>query len=163
PVDSGLRKQGKCVGPGAATKPRGPAPAGGARPGHGSVKGRAASMTGRFPTRGVREAREPFGPRDGGDCPADPTDCRQKISVFYPSQGPGLGGRCDAGADTLEGSWPDASSRPGPCALSCSNDHEVYGFHPGGANASFADRHVQLPSAGLGLPTLAALITRAGG
>jgi prepilin-type processing-associated H-X9-DG protein len=64
---------------------------------------------------------------------------------------------------TLEGSQPDGTSRPGPCALNCTNDHEVYSFHGGGANAVFADGHIQLLNRGLSLQVLAALITRAGG
>jgi prepilin-type N-terminal cleavage/methylation domain-containing protein/prepilin-type processing-associated H-X9-DG protein len=53
--------------------------------------------------------------------------------------------------------------RPGPCALNCTNDHEVYSFHTGGANAVFADGHVRFLNTGMSLPTLAALVTRAGG
>jgi prepilin-type N-terminal cleavage/methylation domain-containing protein/prepilin-type processing-associated H-X9-DG protein len=63
----------------------------------------------------------------------------------------------------VTGSTRNGTSRPGPCALNCSNDHEVYSFHPGGANAVFADGHVQFLSAGMNLRTLAALVTRAGG
>jgi prepilin-type N-terminal cleavage/methylation domain-containing protein/prepilin-type processing-associated H-X9-DG protein len=64
---------------------------------------------------------------------------------------------------TLEGSQPDGTSRPGPCALNCTNDHEVYSFHTGGANAVFADGSVHFLNRGLSLRVLAALITRAGG
>jgi prepilin-type processing-associated H-X9-DG protein len=46
--------------------------------------------------------------------------------------------------------------------VNCTNNGEVYAFHTGGANAVFADGHVQFLSSGLSLPTLAALITRAG-
>jgi prepilin-type N-terminal cleavage/methylation domain-containing protein/prepilin-type processing-associated H-X9-DG protein len=63
----------------------------------------------------------------------------------------------------LQGSQPDGSSRPGPCALNCTNDHEVYSFHAGGVNAVFADGSVHFLQAGISVPTLAALITRAGG
>jgi prepilin-type N-terminal cleavage/methylation domain-containing protein/prepilin-type processing-associated H-X9-DG protein len=78
-------------------------------------------------------------------------------------------GRAIAGADQAVNGGPWAGYhagvilRPGPCAINCSNDHEVYSFHPGGANAVFADGHVQFLGAGLGIRTLAALITRAGG
>jgi prepilin-type N-terminal cleavage/methylation domain-containing protein/prepilin-type processing-associated H-X9-DG protein len=63
----------------------------------------------------------------------------------------------------LQGSSPDGTAQPGPCALNCTNDAEVYAFHPGGANAVFADGHVQFLNAGLDIRTLARLITRAGG
>jgi prepilin-type N-terminal cleavage/methylation domain-containing protein/prepilin-type processing-associated H-X9-DG protein len=64
---------------------------------------------------------------------------------------------------TLKGSQPDGTSRPGPCALNCTNDHEVYSFHTGGANAVFADGSVHFLKAGMCIRVLAALITRAGG
>jgi prepilin-type N-terminal cleavage/methylation domain-containing protein/prepilin-type processing-associated H-X9-DG protein len=63
----------------------------------------------------------------------------------------------------LTGAQPDGTSRPGPCALNCTNDHEVYSFHPAGANAVFADGHVQFLRAGMSIRVLAALVTRAGG
>jgi prepilin-type processing-associated H-X9-DG protein len=61
---------------------------------------------------------------------------------------------------TPDGTWPKV---PGPCAINCINDGEVYGFHPGGANAVFADGSVQFLRAGLSIRVLARLITRAGG
>jgi prepilin-type N-terminal cleavage/methylation domain-containing protein/prepilin-type processing-associated H-X9-DG protein len=64
---------------------------------------------------------------------------------------------------TVMGSTPDGSWRPGSCAINCSNDHEVYSFHSGGANAVFADGSVRFLHQGMGLKTLAALVTRAGG
>ena len=63
---------------------------------------------------------------------------------------------------TLPGSQLDGATRPGPCALNCTNDHEVYSFHAGGANTVFADGHVQFLKRGTNLQILAALITRAG-
>jgi prepilin-type N-terminal cleavage/methylation domain-containing protein/prepilin-type processing-associated H-X9-DG protein len=53
--------------------------------------------------------------------------------------------------------------RPGPCALNCTNDREVYAFHSGGANAAFADGSVRFLEASLSIRVLAALVTRAGG
>jgi prepilin-type processing-associated H-X9-DG protein len=47
--------------------------------------------------------------------------------------------------------------------MNCTNDGEVYSFHPGGANAVFADGHVQFLPASMSIQTLAALVTRAGG
>jgi prepilin-type N-terminal cleavage/methylation domain-containing protein/prepilin-type processing-associated H-X9-DG protein len=81
--------------------------------------------------------------------------------------GPGtVSGGPWAGFDTgitLSGSTPDGTQRPGPCALNCTNDHEVYSFHPGGANAVFADGSVHFLPAGMSIRVLAALVTRAGG
>jgi prepilin-type processing-associated H-X9-DG protein len=61
------------------------------------------------------------------------------------------------------GSTPDGAAHPGLCALNCTNDGELYSFHPGGANTVFADGSVHLLKAGLDLRILARLITRAGG
>jgi prepilin-type N-terminal cleavage/methylation domain-containing protein/prepilin-type processing-associated H-X9-DG protein len=80
--------------------------------------------------------------------------------------GPGtVSGGPWAGFDTgitLQGSTVDGTSRPGPCALNCTNDHEVYSFHTDGANAVFADGSVRFLKASLSIRVLAALITRAG-
>jgi prepilin-type processing-associated H-X9-DG protein len=62
-----------------------------------------------------------------------------------------------------QGSTPDGATKPGPCAINCTNDHEVYGFHPGGANAVFADGSVHFLKAGIDIRTFAGLVTRAGG
>jgi prepilin-type N-terminal cleavage/methylation domain-containing protein/prepilin-type processing-associated H-X9-DG protein len=63
----------------------------------------------------------------------------------------------------LEGSSTDGTTQPGPCAINCTNDREVYAFHPGGANAVFADGSVHFLKAGMDIRILARLITRAGG
>src|SRR5216683_2562547 len=63
---------------------------------------------------------------------------------------------------SMQGSKPDGS-RPGPCPMNCTNDHEVYSFHAGGANALFADGSVHFLKAGLDIRILARLVTRAGG
>jgi prepilin-type N-terminal cleavage/methylation domain-containing protein/prepilin-type processing-associated H-X9-DG protein len=52
---------------------------------------------------------------------------------------------------------------PGNCAINCSNDNEVYAFHPGGATALLADGSVRLLPTSLSIQVLAALISRAGG
>jgi prepilin-type N-terminal cleavage/methylation domain-containing protein/prepilin-type processing-associated H-X9-DG protein len=64
---------------------------------------------------------------------------------------------------TVMGSTLDGASRPGPCALNCSNDHEIYSFHPAGANALFADGSAHFLKAGIDIRLLARLVTRAGG
>jgi prepilin-type N-terminal cleavage/methylation domain-containing protein/prepilin-type processing-associated H-X9-DG protein len=63
----------------------------------------------------------------------------------------------------LQGSTRDGTTRPGPCPMNCTNDHEVYSFHPGGANFLFADRSVHFLKENLDIRILARLITRAGG
>ena len=63
----------------------------------------------------------------------------------------------------LRGSNYDGTGDWGPCAINCTNDREVYSFHPDGANAVFADGSVHFLNAGMSIGTLAALVTRAGG
>ena len=43
------------------------------------------------------------------------------------------------GGIILNGSTADGTAKPGPCAINCNNDGEVYSFHPSGANAVFAE------------------------
>jgi prepilin-type N-terminal cleavage/methylation domain-containing protein/prepilin-type processing-associated H-X9-DG protein len=63
----------------------------------------------------------------------------------------------------LQGSTSDGTVQPGPCALNCTNDAEVYAFHTGGANAVFADGSVHFLHIGMDIRVMAGLITRAGG
>ena len=63
----------------------------------------------------------------------------------------------------LAGATSDGSeSPPGPCAINCVNNRQVYSFHPGGANFVFADGSVHFLEAGINIRILARLITRAG-
>lgn len=61
------------------------------------------------------------------------------------------------------GASSDGSAFYGTCAVNCTNDREVYSFHPGGANAALADGSVRFLGEGLDIRVLAALATRAGG
>ena len=63
----------------------------------------------------------------------------------------------------LQGATHDGATRPGPCAINCTNWFEVYSFHSGGANAVFADGHVRFLAEQIDLHMFAALVTRAGG
>jgi prepilin-type processing-associated H-X9-DG protein len=63
----------------------------------------------------------------------------------------------------LAGSGRDGTGDWGPCAINCSNNREVYSFHPRGANAVFVDGSVRFLHADLPIQVVAALATRAGG
>jgi prepilin-type N-terminal cleavage/methylation domain-containing protein/prepilin-type processing-associated H-X9-DG protein len=53
---------------------------------------------------------------------------------------------------------------PGPCAINCWNNNEVYAFHPGGANFLFGDGSVRFARAsGMTVDMMIALVTRTGG
>jgi prepilin-type N-terminal cleavage/methylation domain-containing protein/prepilin-type processing-associated H-X9-DG protein len=62
----------------------------------------------------------------------------------------------------LMGATPDGGTHPGRCAVNCTNDHEIYSFHPGGANVVFADGSVRFLKTGMDIRVLARLATRAG-
>ena len=52
---------------------------------------------------------------------------------------------------------------PGPCAINCHNDGELYSFHSGTANVLFADGHIKYLSASTDIRVVARLITPRGG
>jgi len=62
-----------------------------------------------------------------------------------------------------QGSTPDGLSKPGPCAINCNNDWEVYSNHTGGVNAVMGDGSVHFLVQSISPATFAALVTRAGG
>jgi prepilin-type N-terminal cleavage/methylation domain-containing protein/prepilin-type processing-associated H-X9-DG protein len=51
----------------------------------------------------------------------------------------------------------------GPYAINCTNDREVYSFHPGGANAGFADGSIHFLNENIDIRNFARLVTYAGG
>jgi len=61
------------------------------------------------------------------------------------------------------GATADGTAFYGPCAVNCTNDREVYSFHPDGANAVFADGSVHFLKASIDIRVFAQLVTRAGG
>jgi prepilin-type N-terminal cleavage/methylation domain-containing protein/prepilin-type processing-associated H-X9-DG protein len=72
------------------------------------------------------------------------------------------GGWADPGAPfSIDGSNPDGSIH-GPCALNCSSNSELYGFHSNGATVSMVDGSVHFLTVDIDLCVLAALATRAG-
>jgi prepilin-type N-terminal cleavage/methylation domain-containing protein/prepilin-type processing-associated H-X9-DG protein len=62
-----------------------------------------------------------------------------------------------------QGSSDDGATKLGRCAINCTNDHEAYGFHPGGVTAVFADGSVRFLKASMEMRMFARLVTRAGG
>jgi prepilin-type N-terminal cleavage/methylation domain-containing protein len=63
----------------------------------------------------------------------------------------------------LDGFSHDGGTQWGPCAINCTNIHEVYSFHPHGAHVVFGDGRVALLKENISIKVLAALVTRAGG
>lgn len=61
-----------------------------------------------------------------------------------------------------QGSSPDGATKPGPCAINCTNNREVYSFHPNGANTVFADSSLHFLNADIDIRIFARLVTRAG-
>jgi prepilin-type N-terminal cleavage/methylation domain-containing protein/prepilin-type processing-associated H-X9-DG protein len=84
---------------------------------------------------------------------------RKKVANVWLTGGPWAGRSLLWG----RGATQDGSDFYGKCAINCTNDREVYSFHPGGANAVFADGSVHFLAEGMSIHVLAALITRAGG
>jgi prepilin-type N-terminal cleavage/methylation domain-containing protein len=77
----------------------------------------------------------------------------------------GGGGWADPfGYALTNGSLSDGSGdQPGTCAANCSNNGEIYAFHPGGFNAAFGDGTVRFVSETITLNQLGSLISKAGG
>ena len=60
------------------------------------------------------------------------------------------------------GSAADGIVQPGHCAINCTNQREVYSFHPGGANVLMADGSVRFLKESIDIRVFAGLVTRAG-
>ncbi len=63
----------------------------------------------------------------------------------------------------LDGFSADGTQMWGPCAINCTNLHECYSFHPGGADFAFVDGHVQFLSETIPIDRMADFVTRANG
>ena len=61
------------------------------------------------------------------------------------------------------GATPDGTDFFGHCAVNCTNDREVYSFHPSGAHAVFADGSVHFLKATIDIRNFVRLVTFAGG
>lgn len=95
------------------------------------------------------------------ECAGRPTLWRagRPIAGGYAAGGPWVSGTLTFG----QGSTSDGVTKIGPCAINCTNDREVYSFHPAGANTLFSDGSVHFLSASLDIRVFAQLATRAGG
>ena len=82
----------------------------------------------------------------------------QPVPEIYASGGAWVGGTLIL----FQGSTPDGATKPGPCAINCTNDQEAYSFHPAGVNAVFADGSVHFLKADMDIRIFARLVTRAG-
>jgi prepilin-type N-terminal cleavage/methylation domain-containing protein/prepilin-type processing-associated H-X9-DG protein len=83
----------------------------------------------------------------------------RSVPGFYVTDAAWVGGPLTFG----QGSTSDGVTKPGPCAINCTNNREVYAFHPGGASAVFADGSVHFLNVSLDIRIFAGLVTRAGG
>jgi prepilin-type N-terminal cleavage/methylation domain-containing protein/prepilin-type processing-associated H-X9-DG protein len=63
----------------------------------------------------------------------------------------------------LHGFTRDGLSGPGSYSVNATNNNEIFGFHPGGADVLFADGAIHFLSASIKIEVCAALITRTGG
>lgn len=63
----------------------------------------------------------------------------------------------------LDGFSPDGVTMWGPCAVNCTNVHEIYAFHTGGANVVYADGHVGFLREQVNIRVVAGLVTSRGG
>jgi prepilin-type N-terminal cleavage/methylation domain-containing protein len=63
----------------------------------------------------------------------------------------------------LHGFNATGTSSPGPCPINCSNNNELYGFHPAGAQAVMGDGSVRLLQSNVPIRIVAQLVTKSAG
>jgi prepilin-type N-terminal cleavage/methylation domain-containing protein len=66
-------------------------------------------------------------------------------------------------AFSIHGTTNDGSFSPGPCAVNCTNDREIYSFHSAGAHSVMADGAVRFLSETIGMRETCRLLTIRGG
>ena len=59
----------------------------------------------------------------------------------------------------MHGFTYDGASSPGPCPMNCTNNNEMFSFHPGGVHCLLADGAVRFLSESIDIDTMASLIT----
>jgi prepilin-type processing-associated H-X9-DG protein len=95
------------------------------------------------------------------------------VTGYIPSPLPaGTTGAIWADSDnriTVTGTAPDGSTNTvkagqGPCVVNCNNiQGDIFSFHVGGANISYADGHVGFISQNISINVLVSLVTKGGG
>ncbi len=74
------------------------------------------------------------------------------------------GGWADRDAEYItHGYTYDGVNVPGPCAINCTNDNEIFSFHPGGAMCMFGDGSVRFFSQSIDIRIIGRFITRGAG
>jgi prepilin-type processing-associated H-X9-DG protein len=63
----------------------------------------------------------------------------------------------------LHGLNTAGTSSPGPCAVNCNNDNEIYAFHPNGAMIVMGDGSVRFLAKSTDIRIVARLVTRSAG
>lgn len=66
-------------------------------------------------------------------------------------------------AFSMHGSSWDGETSPGECAVNCTNDREIYSFHPNGANVLLSDGSVHFLNQSVDIQVVADYITSSGG
>jgi prepilin-type N-terminal cleavage/methylation domain-containing protein/prepilin-type processing-associated H-X9-DG protein len=95
-------------------------------------------------------------------------ECAGRNQLWEMGQEVATGGDTGAWANpgnaiVIRGFDPNTRKTPGPCAVNCTNQEQVYAFHPSGANVLFCDGSVSLIRADVNLNVLVALMTRSQG
>ena len=67
-----------------------------------------------------------------------------------------------SGSSSVTGEFT-TSTTDGKCAVNCTNDSEIYAFHPGGANVVMMDGSVRFLKKTTDITVVAALLTKEGG
>jgi prepilin-type processing-associated H-X9-DG protein len=76
------------------------------------------------------------------------------------------GGWAIPSSDIMVAGWlPDGTGGQGsgPCNMNCTNNNEIYSFHPGGVNFAFADGSVRFLVETIANYVISGLTTKAGG
>jgi prepilin-type N-terminal cleavage/methylation domain-containing protein len=98
-----------------------------------------------------------------GECAARPDLYRagQLVSTSTITSGAGW---ADRNNDyQIDGYSTDGLTTPGPCAVNCTNNNEIYSFHRTGAIVVMADASARLLSTGISMRIVGAMTTYSGG